>query len=369
MAGSAYKDQSVSLKDNMKNSDNANPNDVIDKSKAEDKIDYVELTSYDSEDVSAYIFFRMFKYKRGRQEGRSADPPGMSHETASILGGAAGGAALGYKTGGVRGAVIGGVVGGAVPAVIHGGAGVVNKVFGTTFLQRDRDKTDYKGSIVLPLTSPINHGYQVNWDSFDSILNANTIEKVGGAALKAYAGAQRAKYSGTTSRGGMLAEIASSANDNGPTEYINNVVANEAGEIFNPDSELILQGISLRRHAFEFLLTPRNKEENEMILKAIRMFKIASHPSKGGIRTENSSSNLVYPYEFSIHFMDGRRENYGNPLNIPPIPDCACTNIEVTYNPQGVKFHADGSPVQYRITVAFTEHQTLTRDDLEEGGF
>lgn len=358
MAGAAFKDQSVSLKDNMKNSDNANPNDVINNAKAEDKIDYVELTNYDSEDVSAYIFFRMFKYKRGRQENRSADPPGISNTTTGILGGAAGGAAIGAKSGGVKGAIIGGVIG-----------GVTGGVVGATAFGRDRDKTDYKGSIVLPLTSPINHGYQVNWDSFDSILNAANIEKFGGAALKAYANTQRAAYSGSTSRGGMLAEIATTAIDNGPTEYINNVVANEAGEIFNPDSELILQGISLRRHAFEFLLTPRNKEENDMILKAIRMFKIASHPSKGGIRTENSSSNLVYPYEFSIYFMDGRRENYGNPLNIPPIPDCACTNIEVTYNPQGVKFHADGSPVQYRITVAFTEHQTLTRDDLEEGGF
>lgn len=358
MTGSAYRDEGASLKDNLKNSDNANPNEVIDKAKEEDKIQYVELTDYDSEDVSAYIFFRAFKYKRGRQERRSADPPGMSTTTTGGLTGAALGAGLGYKANGVKGALIGGAVGGV------GGA-----VLGATAFDRDRDATDYKFSIVLPLLREVNHGYQVNWDSFDSVLNAAKLEQAGAAYLGGKAASIRGEFGGTGDRTAKVAEIGSAALNSEYTQYLNNVAANESSTIFNPDSELILQGISLRRHAFEFLLTPRNAREKEMIKKAIKLFKQASLPSKTGATTENSSSNLSYPYEFSIYFMDGRRENYGNPLDIPPIPDCACTNIEVTYNPQGVKFHGDGSPVQYRITVSFTEHQTLTRDDIEEGGF
>lgn len=302
-------DPSLSGKDNLKNRDSSEPATVMQRAKDDGTIKYIKLTEYTSDDVSAYVQFKMFKYKRGRQGGRKLED---------------------------------GTIG-----------------------DNHTDKTDYYASIVLPLMTPVTQMYQVNWDTFDSLLNGQLVAKAGAEILK-YA----SPFPTTPTDGGARNFLSSLISSDVGSDYVANVAANTGGAIFNQDTELVLQGISLRKHAFEFLITPRNAAEKNMIQQAIKLFKIASHPSKLGPELrENTSLGLSYPYEFTIFFMDGRKGREGNSLDIPPIPDCACTNIAVTYNPQTPRFHEDGSVGQYRLTLQFTEHQTLTRDDIEEGGF
>lgn len=303
-------DPSLSGKDNIKNRDTAEPATVMKRARDDGTIKYIQLTKYTPDEVAAYVQFKMFKYKRSRQGGRKLED---------------------------------GTIGDNHP-----------------------DKTDYFASIVLPLMTPVTQMYQVNWDTFDSPINGQLLASGAGEII------ERANPFATVGRttaalqiiGGLVGSEAGS-------EYVANVTANTAGAAFNQDSELVLQGTSLRKHAFEFLITPRNAAEKDMIQAAIKLFKIASHPAKMANTTigENMTIGLTYPYEFTIFFMDGRNGREGNPLDIPPIPDCACTNISVTYNPQTARFHEDGSVGQYRLTLQFTEHQTLTRDDIEEGGF
>lgn len=298
---------SSSTKDNEKNKDNNDPKRVL--SQASEEKSFIEV--YDSSDVSAYIYFRMFEYKRGRQSSKVED-----------------------------------------------GTPVANSGYG--------DKTNYKSSIVLPLTQPINMSYQVNWDAFDSPLNGKTVMSLGTDAVKAATAPLVSVIGGvignTTSR--FLSGAADALSNEAVVDYGLNVAANESGMIFNMDSELVLQGIGLRKHTFEFLLTPRNKQESIMVLKAINEFKKAATPGKSSI-----GPMLTYPYEFTIYFMDGRPGREGQALKIPAIPDCACININVTYNPQLVKFNEDQTVIQYRITLQFVEHQTLTREDLQDGAF
>lgn len=307
-------DPALSSKDNMKNRDSADPATVIKRAKDEGTVKYIQLTKYTSDDVSAYVQFKMFKYKRGRQGGRKID---------------------------------GGTIGDNHP-----------------------DKTDYFASIVLPLMTPVTQMYQVNWDTFDSPLNGQLVAQAGAKGIAAISRLAGAGFRTVPTPSAVVTAAAEFAGSDTASEYIANSTANKFGVVFNQDSELVLQGTSLRKHAFEFLITPRNAAEKDMIQAAIKLFKIASHPSKGGIAFgENTALLLKYPYEFTIFFMDGRNGREGNALDIPPIPDCACTNIAVTYNPQTSRFHEDGSVGQYRLTLQFTEHQTLTRDDIEEGGF
>lgn len=298
---------SSSTKDNEKNKDNDDPKRVL--SRTADENSYIQF--YDGEDVSAYIYFRMFEYKRGRQSGKVED-----------------------------------------------GTPVANSGYG--------DKTNYKSSIVLPLTQPINMAYQVNWDSFDSPLNGKNVASLATDAVKAATAPFIGPRGGTT--GNTFSKILSGAADVASNEavvdYELNDAANNSGMIFNMDSELVLQGIGLRKHTFEFMLTPRNQKESIMILKAINEFKKAATPGKSSI-----GPMLTYPYEFTIYFMDGRPGREGQALKIPAIPDCACININVTYNPQLVKFNEDQTVIQYRITLQFVEHQTLTREDLQDGAF
>lgn len=306
-------DPALSSKDNIKNRDSADPATVIKRAKDEGTVKYIQLTKYTSDDVSAYVQFKMFKYKRGRQGGRKID---------------------------------GGTIGDNHP-----------------------DKTDYFASIVLPLMTPVTQMYQVNWDTFDSPLNGQLVAQAGAKGIAAISRLAGAGFRTVPTPSAVITAAAEFAGSDTASEYIANSAANEFGVVFNQDSELVLQGTSLRKHAFEFLITPRNAAEKDMIQAAIKLFKIASHPKKIGIINQNTSLGLSYPYEFTIFFMDGRNGRKGNALDIPPIPDCACTNIAVTYNPQTSRFHEDGSVGQYRLTLQFTEHQTLTKDDIEEGGF
>ena len=55
------------LKDAAKNSDRNNPEKVIADSTADESIFSIDLADYAQDDVSAYIYIRMFRYKRGRQ--------------------------------------------------------------------------------------------------------------------------------------------------------------------------------------------------------------------------------------------------------------------------------------------------------------
>lgn len=347
----ALNDIPASTKTNFSNNDKSNATQAIQKAKDNDKMTYVNLINYDSEDVSAYVYFNMYTYKRGRQESRvegTSDNANTIDAVKGAVGGGITGALAGAFVAGVPGAIIGGV----------GGAGA-----GGTQYRRTRDTTDFQGAIILPLTTPVTMGYAVNWGTFDSLLNAENAIAGAGAAAKAFVGS-----SAVLSRGQKGVELANLALQKGG-QYAANVLANETGMVFNPDTELVLQGIGLRHHSFEFTLTPRNQREKVLIQKAIRTFKSAMHPSKSGIKTANSSSNISYPYEFSIYFMDGRKGFEGERLDIPIIPDCACIACDVAYNPQGPRFHTDRSVGQYRITLQFMEHNTLTKDDIEEGDF
>lgn len=312
---SPMNDEASSTKDNYKNKDPADPSKVIADAKSQDGFNYVEVSknSYDSDDVSAFIFFRMFKYKRGRQGGRKIE-----------------------------------------------GTNNVGNIH--------EDKTDYYASIILPLMTPITQSYQINWDTFDNPINGASIGAAVGAGVQLGASLIPTISGVVTSKAKIIDAVGQGVA--GVAEYASNSLSLETGRVFNQDSELVLQGTSLRKHAFEFLLTPRNTVEKLKIQEAILLFKKASHPSKTtGPTFGETTLQLSYPYEFTIFFMDGRRGRFGQPLEIPPIPDCACTNISVTYNPQSVRFHEDGSVGQYRITVQFVEHQTLTSDDIVEGGF
>ena len=61
-------DQGSSQKDNHKNTDSNNANDVISKNKDGQQTKFIDFSTFSSEDVTAYVVFKHFKYKRGRQD-------------------------------------------------------------------------------------------------------------------------------------------------------------------------------------------------------------------------------------------------------------------------------------------------------------
>jgi hypothetical protein len=43
------------------------------------------------------------------------------------------------------------------------------------------------------------------------------------------------------------------------------------------------------------------------------------------------------------------------------------TSCNVDYTPNGVQSHADGSPVQIKMTLNFLETELITKDHIEAG--
>lgn len=324
----------ASTKANLKNADVNDPTEVIDKIKSKENFQLVNVLgndTYNLEEVAGFVHFKMYRYVRGRQERKYFSDGFLA------------------KTG--------------------------RAIQDAVFLGKERnDETDYKGVIILPLLSGINMGYGVNWSTFQSPLRDtfNAMNLTPRSLVQDQIAKYQSKLADVSATTGTSSPVREAAADGAmaATQQLDNQAANEAGLVFNPDDELVLEGIDLRTHSFEFLLTPRNAKEKASILTAIQLFKVAALPSKKFNITANSAAGLDYPYEFSIYFMDARTKNdTKGVLEIPIIPDCALVDINVTYNPMVNKFHLDGSPVQYRISLTFREHQTLTADDIIEGGF
>ena len=53
---------------------------------------------------------------------------------------------------------------------------------------------------------------------------------------------------------------------------------------------------------------------------------------------------------------------------IPSIHNCVCTNVSTNYSPEGFWVALrDGRPVSYTLSLAFTETQKITQQDVEAG--
>ena len=80
------------------------------------------------------------------------------------------------------------------------------------------------------------------------------------------------------------------------------------------------------------------------------------------------------PAEFDIHYMymheDGKvtaESPTGENTFYNKIATCVLTNVSVDYTPGAVHSHADGSPVQIKMSLNFLETQMITKDFVEAG--
>ena len=101
------------------------------------------------------------------------------------------------------------------------------------------------------------------------------------------------------------------------------------------------------------------------VQKIIHTFRFYQAPE---LRS-NQSMYMGLPAEFDIHYMyqpengDEARENpYYN-----KIATCVLQSCNVDYTPNGVRSHADGSPVTIKMTLEFLETEMITKDHIEAG--
>jgi hypothetical protein len=136
------------------------------------------------------------------------------------------------------------------------------------------------------------------------------------------------------------------------------------GQAFNPQLQVLFQQVNFRSFQFDFLFTPYSKEETETVKKIIKSFKFAAAPQiKRGSFGFAESLFVDVPYPFEIEFLyKGKANEY-----VHKIGRSVLENISVDYGPNGWATFNDGSPVQIRMSLQFTETVIVDKNRILEG--
>jgi hypothetical protein len=236
------------------------------------------------------------------------------------------------------------------------------------------------GTILLPIPSNIQDGNSVNYtdDSMNTLVGAAMGGVEGlmtgvGQALKEFdlekAGnvfLQNAK--GTLDASGLtLANAqdlvtkyfsAQALNIFGANVTLDQLLARNSGQVFNPNMELLFNGPSLRNFNFSFKMTPRSADESEEIKTIIRFFKRGMAPKAAA-----TGLFLKTPNVFELRYRQGNGEH----KFLHRFKQCFLTNISVNYTGDGVySTYNDGTPVSMVMTLMFKELAPIYDIDYDE---
>ena len=228
------------------------------------------------------------------------------------------------------------------------------------------------GSIILPIPQDISDTNSTGWgqDSLnigaayaigatnDMITNDNFFKGIVDASgdivdLAKDGGTQNAVNS---------AFGAAAANLFGANTSAAGLLARSSGQILNPNTELLFNGVKLRSFNFTFNLAPRSDDEARVIQQIVRTFKLNMAPTTGaGLK----GLFLKSPNVFQLQYMKGAQPHpYLNKFVV-----AALTNMQVNYTGSGTYMtYRDGMPVHMTMTLSFQELSPIYAEDQDELG-
>lgn len=149
-------------------------------------------------------------------------------------------------------------------------------------------------------------------------------------------------------------------------EELRNAVTLAAGVTINPNTRAMFKGVALREFQFQFKFIPRSADEAREVEAIIYRFREYAYPESLEL-TSGVSAGYKYPNMFSINL---DYYNGENPEGIPigtKIKDCYLKSITTNYNSSSQAYHKDGKPVEYDLTLNFTEDVALNKKDIKDG--
>ena len=236
------------------------------------------------------------------------------------------------------------------------------------------------GTILLPIPSNIQDGNSVNYtdDSMNTLVGAamggveGIMTGVGQAvkdldpqaAVNSFLGSVK----GTLDASGLTLEnaqelatkyfAAQGINIFGGNVTLNQLLARQGGQIFNPNMELLFNSPSLRNFTFSFKMTPRSADESDEVKSIIRFFKRGMAPKANG-----NGLFLRTPNVFELRYRQGNGEH----KFLHRFKQCFLTNISVNYTGDGVySTYNDGTPVSMIMTLMFKELAPIYDIDYDE---
>ena len=232
---------------------------------------------------------------------------------------------------------------------------------------RENSNKQPLGTILLPIPSNIQDGNSVNYtdDSMNNLVgaglgaaegimsNVGNLTKEGkfgdipGAVTDQVVGALQSSDLSLQKAQDLTTKYlaAQAISIFGGNVSIDQLLARQSGQIFNPNMEMLFNSPSLRNFNFSFKMTPRSAEESEEIKSIIRFFKKGMAPKAEGLF-------LKTPNVFELRYRQGNGEH----KFLNKFKQCFLTNISVNYTGEGVySTYNDGTPVSMTMNLMFKE--------------
>jgi len=140
----------------------------------------------------------------------------------------------------------------------------------------------------------------------------------------------------------------------GVGDRVSDLVLQNKSKAINPNTVLQYTNSEIRQHNFTFKMVAESSEEANSIKEIVNNFRKYMYGVKDGI-------TLEYPAKWQIEFLKigGAR----NPF-LPAPYTCFLESCQATYNTSSGLTHADGSPIEVDVTLAFREVKALSRTDI-----
>lgn len=130
------------------------------------------------------------------------------------------------------------------------------------------------------------------------------------------------------------------------------------GRILNPNLALLFKAIRFRAFQFSFMFSPRNENEVVNSLAIIKVFKYWSSP-------DTANAVLKYPALFKIRMMKNNGLSTEENDKLFSFRPAALTNMTLDYSPNSIwATFKGGAPVSFRMDLAFTETEIITRSTI-----
>jgi hypothetical protein len=132
------------------------------------------------------------------------------------------------------------------------------------------------------------------------------------------------------------------------------------GYAFNPQQQILFEGIDFRTYQLAFTFTPYSRQEARTVREIIKQFRLYAAPQ---IKEGAAGMFFIPPATFELDF----RFNNSTNENISQVGESVITSIDVNYAPNGFSAHPDGAPVQTTLTLQFKELQLVDRTKISNG--
>lgn len=240
---------------------------------------------------------------------------------------------------------------------------------------RNNNQADVFTTVFLPMPSNIQDGNSVKYA--DDSLNGYVAQAINGITdiIDGGASAIADPTKGTSQLTNGFQQLNSIITDDKVRQALNRTLAAQAvaifggnvtpdqilarqrGEIFNPNMELLFNGVTLRSFKFSFKMTPRNSRESTEVKQIIRLLKTKMAPKYVDTKF------LKTPDIFQLTYKKGNSEH---PF-LHRFKNCALTDMAVNYTGENIyATYGDATPVSIIMDLTFRELEPIYAEDYTD---